>query len=57
VLQDGRSLRRHRRHWTIERTVAWLGIFRGLVVRYERKSKMFLAFLKVAFPMITLREF
>ena len=56
-LQDGRSLRRYRRRWTIERTVAWLGNFRRLVVRYERKSKMFLAFLKVACLMITLRQF
>lgn len=47
-LQDGRSPGRYRRRWTIERTVAWLGNFRRLVVRYERKSKMFLAFLKVA---------
>jgi transposase len=57
TLQDGRSLRRYRRRWTIERTVAWLGNFRRLVVRYERKSKMFLAFLKVACLMITLRQF
>lgn len=57
TLQDGRSLRRYRRRWTIERTVAWLGNFRRLVVRYERKSKMFLAFLKVACLIITLRQF
>jgi transposase len=56
-LQDGRSLRRYRRRWTIERTVAWLENFRRLVVRYERKSKMFLAILKVACLMITLRQF
>jgi hypothetical protein len=36
MLQDGRSLRRYRRRWTIERTVAWLGNFRRLVVRYEQ---------------------
>jgi hypothetical protein len=35
----------------------WLGNFRRLVVRYDRKSKMFLAFLKVACLVITLREF
>ena len=57
VLQDGRSLRRYRRRWTIETKVAWLGNFRRLVVRYERKSKMFLAFLKVACLIITLRQF
>jgi transposase len=57
VLQDGRSLRRYRRRWTIEKTVAWLENFRRRVVRYERKSKIFLAFLKVACLMITLRQF
>jgi transposase len=57
VLQDGRSLRRYHRRWTIERTVAWLGNFLRLVVRYERTFKMFLALLKVACLIITLRQF
>jgi transposase len=56
-LQDGRSLRRYRHRWKIERTLAWLGNYRRLIVRYERNSKMFLAFLKVACLMITLRQF
>jgi transposase len=30
--QDGRSLRRYRKRWKIERTNAWLGNFRRLVV-------------------------
>jgi transposase len=57
VLQDDRLLRGYRRSWKIERTEAWLGNFRRLVVRYERTSKMFVAFLKVACLMITLRQF
>ncbi len=32
--QDGRALRRYKRRWTVERTFAWLGNFRRLVVRY-----------------------
>ena len=36
-VQDGRKLRRYRRRWKMERTFAWLGNFRRLVVRYERK--------------------
>lgn len=28
--QDGRSLRRYRRRWKVERLVAWLGNFRRL---------------------------
>ncbi len=35
--QDGRPLRRYRRRWKVERTFAWLGNFRRLVVREERR--------------------
>src|SRR4029453_5902423 len=34
--KDGRRHRRYRRRWIVERTIAWLGAFRRLVVRYER---------------------
>lgn len=54
--QDGRKLRRYRRRWLIERTIAWLLNFRRLVVRYERKLKMFKAFVHVACVLITLRQ-
>ncbi len=33
---DGRALRRYRRRWKVERTLAWLGNFRRLVVHYDR---------------------
>jgi transposase len=55
ALQDGRTLRRYRRRWKIERLIAWLGNFRRLVVRYERKLEVFTGFLHVACLMITLR--
>jgi transposase len=55
-VQDGRSLRRYRRRWKIERTIAWLGNFRRLVVRYENKLSQYTAFLHVACLMITLRH-
>ena len=55
-LQDGRSFRRYRRRWKIERTIGWLQNFRRLVVRYERHSNMFRAFLHVACMLITLRQ-
>ena len=32
--RDGRKLRRYRKRWRVERTFAWLGNFRRLVVRY-----------------------
>ena len=55
-LQDGRSLRRYRKRWKIERTFAWLGNFRRLVVRYENHLLMYQAFFHVACLLITLRH-
>jgi len=54
--QDGRALRRYRRRWKVERTFAWLGNFRRLVVRYERRLLMYNAFFHVACLIITLRH-
>jgi transposase len=54
--QDGRPLRRYRRRWKIERTFAWLGNFRRLVVRYERSLPMYNAFFHLACLLITLRH-
>ena len=33
--QDGRTLRRHRHRWVVERTISWLQSFRRFVTRYE----------------------
>ena len=54
--QDGRALRRYRRRWTVERTFAWLGNFRRLVVRYDRSLKIYQAFFHIACFMIVLRK-
>lgn len=54
--QDGRALRRYRRRWKVERTFAWLGNFRRLVVRYERRLSIYNAFFHVACLLITLRH-
>jgi transposase len=56
AVQDGRALRRYKRRWKAERTFAWLGNYRRLVVRYERKLEMYQAFFHVACLMITLRQ-
>lgn len=53
--QDGRSLRRYRRRWKIERFFAWLNHFRRLVTRWEYKSVIFLGLLKLACAVILLR--
>jgi transposase len=54
--QDGRKLRRYKRRWKVERTFAWLGNYRRLVVRYERHVEMYNAFFHVACMMITLNR-
>ena len=55
-LQDGRKLRRYRRRWKVERTFAWLGNFRRLLVRWEVHITMYQAFFHVACLLITLRQ-
>lgn len=54
--QDGRKLRRYRKRWKVERTFAWFGNFRRLLVRWERHLKMYLAFFHLACLLITLRR-
>jgi transposase len=55
-LQDGRKLRRYKRRWKVERTLAWFGNFRRLVVRWERYPLMYQAFFHMACLLITLRQ-
>jgi len=54
--QDGRALRRYRKRWIVERTNAWLGNFRRLVVRYDRSLTIYGAFFHIACFMIVLRR-
>jgi transposase len=55
--QDGRKLRRYKRRWKIERSIAWISNFRRLVVRYERNSRIYQAFVHIACLLITLNRF
>ena len=54
--QDGRVLRRYKKRWIVERSIAWLGNFRRLVVRYDRSLTVYQAFVHVACLMIVLRR-
>jgi transposase len=54
--QDGRALRRYKRRWTVERTFAWLGNFRRLVVRHDRSLTIYQAFFHIACFIIVLRR-
>lgn len=55
-LNDGRTLRRYRHRWKIERTFAWLGNFRRLLVRYDYHLEIYQAFFHVACLIVTLRH-
>ena len=54
--QDGRTLRRYKRRWLIERSIAWLQNFRRLVVRYEYLAVNFIALVHLACAVITLKR-
>ncbi|WP_033254593.1 transposase, partial [Kitasatospora phosalacinea] len=53
-VESSQRLGRHR--WVIERTVAWLGGFRRLHHRYERKGTHFAAFATIAATLICNRR-
>ncbi len=48
---------RYQHRWKIERTFAWLGNFRRLVVRYERLLTVYAGFFHLACIIIALRQF
>jgi transposase len=52
--EDGRELRRYKRRWTVERTNAWLGQVRRLLVRHKHLFATYRAFLYLACLWITL---
>ena len=56
IHQDGRPLRRYRRRWKIERTIAWLGNFRRVGVRWDRYITIYRAFVHLACLLITSRR-
>jgi transposase len=53
---DGRKLRRYKRRWIIERTNAWLGQFRRLLVRHDHLLSLYRACFYLACMWITLRK-
>jgi transposase len=56
VTQDGRPLRRYKRRWTVERTIAWFQNFRRLCIRYEKSTTLFQAFLHLGCAIILLKQ-
>jgi transposase len=55
--QEGRSLRRYRRRWKVERLFAWLQNVQRLVVGYEYHSENFFGFVHLGCIMILLRSY
>jgi len=55
ITQDGRALRRYKRRWTVERTIAWIQNFRRLCIRWERSTMLFQGFLHLGCTFLLLR--
>ena len=53
--QDGRSLRRYRRRWKVERLWAWLQNFRRVATRFDYHVENFLGFVHLGCIKILLR--
>jgi len=54
--QDGRSLRRYKRRWTVERTIAWIKHYHRLCIRWEKSTTMFQGFLHLGCTLLLLKE-
>jgi len=54
--QDGRPLRRYKRRWTVERTIAWIQHFRRLCIRWEKSTTLFQGFPHLGCTMLLLKE-
>ena len=46
----------YKRRWPVERTFAWLGNYRRILIRWENKISNYAAFFKLACILICLRE-
>ena len=55
--QDGRKVRRYRRRYKVERTIAWLQYCRRLVTRYEYHAQLFQGFDQLACLFTVLQRF
>ncbi len=45
------------RRWVVERTLAWLSMCRGILVRWEKKSENYLGMLQLACGLIWFRRY
>ena len=54
--QDGRPLRRYKRRWKVERTIAWLQHFRRLCIRWEKSNQLFQGLLHLGCCLLIISE-
>lgn len=54
--QDGRKLRRYRRRWRVERTIAWLQNYRRLCIRWEKSTCLFQGMLHLSCCLLLLKQ-
>ena len=55
--QDGRTLRKYKKRWRVERLFAWIQNYRRCVTRYEYYEENFLAFVRWACIILLLNNF
>lgn len=54
---DGRRMRRYRHRWIIERTNAWIHDYRGIAVRWARKTIMYVGMVYLSYLHMALQRF
>lgn len=54
VTQNPRVLRRYKRRWTVERTIAWFQNFRRLCIRWEKSTTLFQVYLHLGCALLLL---
>jgi len=55
--KDAAGQKKHpARRWVVERTLAWLSRWRGILIRWEKKGENYLASLKLACALIWYRK-
>jgi putative transposase len=60
LIRDERPPRPKRypaRRWVVERTLAWLSMCRGILIRWEKKSENYLGLLQLACGLIWFRRY